>query len=77
MTTASTPLFAISTIRIHADESIDHQELYEDHADMLSALQKGGPEEVRKLFEEKMEVGRRQYLRAFGTLQAEHALVRK
>ena len=75
LTDVITPLAAFFFMKRLAYAEMD--KVYEDHRALLASLKEGGPEEVKKLFEEKLEVFRAQYLGAMQAPKAEQAVLTK
>ena len=63
--------FAFDLIRLYSAESYDFAKAHEEHCALLDALKKGGPEEVKRIFQEMLEVFRAQDIRNIQVLDAE------
>lgn len=61
------PIFAGYLIFLFSGDTYDFAKDYEEHQTLMAALRKGGPEEVRRVFREMMEIFRVQDL---GNLRA-------
>ena len=63
--------FAFDLIRLYSAETYDFAKAYEEHCELLDVLKKGGPEEVKKTFQEMLKVFRAQDIRNIRALEAE------
>src|SRR3990172_11022466 len=71
LTIVATPLFAFYVIGLYSGVNVDVEAICQEHLALIAQLRKGGPKEVKKVFEETIELFRQRYLYQFQGLQDE------
>jgi len=80
LTAVATPVFSFGTIELslpRPQADFNYVKNCEDHMILINTLKKGGPEEVRRVFEEKLGVFRKRYVDGLRKVQAQRAEANK